>query len=335
MPLPKNRIMISRETVKREGKIIFFCFLILAFFILAIGFYNEHYKTKAAQEKSAIDKAQAVSDSLVRVISSKKSIRDDFNSKVVNFLYRKCNLKKASAYDYITYYGRYFNSRPSTEQKEKQRKEQETKCRWIDYVDFCDTTLYALNNTNLHLGYDFIANYETDFGKQYDLPSILHFKAFLNTLERETNTTREQVRKNSLDNDIKQLSNDFISHSKNILTREERNEIESRFFWALLLVVYTSRGIKVFMANKISQKKKVIAFLSVWSFVHFTLFIFGYNRWTGDESKYFFPITDDFWNNGHFEVEYYDMTELIVYVGGAWLIFFLYYYLNEDKMGKY
>ena len=75
-----------------------------------------------------------------------------------------------------------------------------------------------------------------------------------------------------------------------------------------------------------NKEKKIIAGLIVWTFIHLGLLIFG-GTYIGDESYrrmfyglYEFPRFD--W------IEIYDFTELFVYVGGAWLIFFLFRYLK-------
>jgi len=85
------------------------------------------------------------------------------------------------------------------------------------------------------------------------------------------------------------------------------------------------------------KKKSVIAVLTFWSFVHFVLFMFGGSF--GDRYKKFFPFTykmvyfgsGDWEITQYFDVSYYDIIELTAYVGGAWLIFFLFYYL-KNKM---
>jgi len=76
------------------------------------------------------------------------------------------------------------------------------------------------------------------------------------------------------------------------------------------------------------EKKKVIAILAIWSFVHFILYMFGggghgiYH--VHEEREIIYPFQC-------FELADYDITELTIYVGGAWLAFFLYYYLKDDN----
>ena len=80
------------------------------------------------------------------------------------------------------------------------------------------------------------------------------------------------------------------------------------------------------------EKKKVIASLSVWSFVHFALFMFngGFSS-PIRKREAFYPFTNVYPIERYFDLHYYDITELLVYVGGAWLAFFLYYYLKDDN----
>lgn len=75
------------------------------------------------------------------------------------------------------------------------------------------------------------------------------------------------------------------------------------------------------------MKKKLIALLSIWSFMHFILFLNGGSLFTS--------TGDVLWGThdclGVKGICQYDITEFVLFVGGAWLIFVLYYYLKHDK----
>jgi hypothetical protein len=75
--------------------------------------------------------------------------------------------------------------------------------------------------------------------------------------------------------------------------------------------------------------KKVVVILSLWSFIHLVIFVMSFNSYRYLKT-YFFPFFD--WDNyeiGGHHLSTYDLSEFLVYVGGAWLVFFLYKYLTK------
>ena len=87
------------------------------------------------------------------------------------------------------------------------------------------------------------------------------------------------------------------------------------------------------------KEKKIIAGLIVWTFTHIVLWAYGnfsFGEWEPKEFFYPFVKTDFPYPTGLIgsTVSYphlytvYDFTEFLIYVGGAWLIFFLYKYLK-------
>jgi len=93
-----------------------------------------------------------------------------------------------------------------------------------------------------------------------------------------------------------------------------------------------------------NRNKLVIPVLCLWSFMHTYLIVKSnqveYIEYQGlkltldgeifSTSSKFYPFTS---SGGYswFDVRYYDFTEYFVYVGGAWLIYFLYRYLKGSK----
>lgn len=74
------------------------------------------------------------------------------------------------------------------------------------------------------------------------------------------------------------------------------------------------------------RKKKVIAILSVWTFIHTILLVAGIisDNDLATQGGQFCP-------NDYGSGNMYDITEFLFYVGGAWLWYFLYHYLKSDK----
>lgn len=109
-----------------------------------------------------------------------------------------------------------------------------------------------------------------------------------------------------------------------------------------------------------SKKERIIiSVLVLWTFLLSFLLILsfhndgmtnnGYNEYpqvrSGSVERYtkhidgrydrFFPFTYSnslkTTNSGYFNIEYYDYTEFLIYVVLAWIIFFLYRFVNKDK----
>jgi hypothetical protein len=97
--------------------------------------------------------------------------------------------------------------------------------------------------------------------------------------------------------------------------------------------------------------KVIVAILSIWTFIHCYLMLIASNYpeevyaqylWNGTVNNFhlvktdlFYPFTGK-WNNiellsGSFNLEYYDYSEVFVYVVGAWLCFLLYKLLSPKK----
>lgn len=87
--------------------------------------------------------------------------------------------------------------------------------------------------------------------------------------------------------------------------------------------------------------KIVVAILSMWTFLHTYLIIKSQNesmdiqgiKMTLDGQRLFpnnafYPFSSNFYSDT-FNVAYYDFSEYFVYVGGAWLIFFLFKYFQK------
>lgn len=95
------------------------------------------------------------------------------------------------------------------------------------------------------------------------------------------------------------------------------------------------------------KEKMVISVLCVWSFIHTYIIIknnSGFGSFVGESgirillidgkpemtnpSDYFYPFYRGiyFWSS---TIRYYDYTEYFFYVGGAWLIYFLYRFLKK------
>jgi hypothetical protein len=107
-----------------------------------------------------------------------------------------------------------------------------------------------------------------------------------------------------------------------------------------------------------TKKQRIIfSLLTVWSFIHLVLFFLGgddtgidiweYNghndvvhydteghEWVEHISQ-FFPFESNFslhgWGNQIYRLEYYDLTELLVYAVSPWLIFGLYKFIQKGK----
>ena len=104
-----------------------------------------------------------------------------------------------------------------------------------------------------------------------------------------------------------------------------------------------------------TKKQRIIfSFLSIWSFVHLVLYflggkdegikIWGYDDYFREYGIYvehttqFFPFESNFAFNGldfsgnHINrLEYYDLTELLVYAVSPWLFFGLYKFILKGK----
>lgn len=104
------------------------------------------------------------------------------------------------------------------------------------------------------------------------------------------------------------------------------------------------------MNKEISLKgKTAISVLCIWTFIH-TYFlinnIFGYwittpsrikvirlNNQSFNPVDYFYPFTyNESPSISNFEIRLYDYSEYFVYVGGVWMIYFLYRYLKGNKV---
>lgn len=107
------------------------------------------------------------------------------------------------------------------------------------------------------------------------------------------------------------------------------------------------------MSNGISGKEKiVISVLCVWSFIHTYLLITNYtkvihNPYFSEEissRQLFYPFTSYLYKGSrgymlgtiseqfqNFDLRFYDYTEYFVYVGGVWMIYFIYRYLKVSK----
>lgn len=76
------------------------------------------------------------------------------------------------------------------------------------------------------------------------------------------------------------------------------------------------------------NKKRIIAVLSIWSFIHLILFV-KYGSVIRSKGEVFWGTHDCWLGKG--DICGYDITEFLLYVGSAWLIFVLYYYLKGDN----
>ena len=89
-----------------------------------------------------------------------------------------------------------------------------------------------------------------------------------------------------------------------------------------------------------SRKQKImVVILCIWSFIHTFLFlknivnivegVYTYKRETPMGTlSLSYPLTSGFYPfTGH--LAYYDLTEYFLYVGGVWMLFFLYRFLKK------
>lgn len=86
--------------------------------------------------------------------------------------------------------------------------------------------------------------------------------------------------------------------------------------------------------------KKIITGLSLWSFLNLVIWLAhssdSEESFNADRKGYFFPFSWSYFYRFEFHsfldaFQNYDFSEFIVYVGGAWLCFFLYNLLNNKK----
>jgi hypothetical protein len=108
-----------------------------------------------------------------------------------------------------------------------------------------------------------------------------------------------------------------------------------------------------------TKKQRIIfSLLSIWSFVHLVLYLLGgkevgisiweygdkaigssYHESEGhiyiEHTSQFFPFESNFslhpWGNEINRLEYYDLTELLVYAVSPWLFFGLYKFIQKGK----
>jgi hypothetical protein len=90
--------------------------------------------------------------------------------------------------------------------------------------------------------------------------------------------------------------------------------------------------------------KLIISALCIWSFINTYLIIRSYEiehyEYKGlkfelygkifSRTSMFYPFTND-GRNSWFDVSFYDFTEYFVYVGGVWMIYFLYRFLKKQN----
>jgi len=154
------------------------------------------------------------------------------------------------------------------------------------------------------------------------------FRTLFKTIGQKQNT----VDNNKIDLNVP-LDNTIISYNES-----NQREIEKSIY-----------GNKIKERNQIKEKsyinrhKLVIPVLCVWSFIHtlMVLRLFAKNylpayRIDGGgwifTTERFYPFTVNFrGHKGYFDIRFYDYTEYFVYVGGVWMIYFLYKYLKGNK----
>jgi len=88
-----------------------------------------------------------------------------------------------------------------------------------------------------------------------------------------------------------------------------------------------------------NKDKLIVSSLCIWSFINAFVLLkyFGGSSFKKgwaikiDQRDLFYPFTysSDF---RKYDIRFYDYTEFFVYVGGAWLIYFLYRYLKGSKL---
>lgn len=84
--------------------------------------------------------------------------------------------------------------------------------------------------------------------------------------------------------------------------------------------------------NSFLKREILCVSLFFWSCVHILLYTMdGSLSDESNQRKYFYPVTDPYPTINVFDISNYDLTELTVYIVGAWLIFFLYYYLKDNN----
>jgi hypothetical protein len=104
-------------------------------------------------------------------------------------------------------------------------------------------------------------------------------------------------------------------------------------------IAYVGGAWLIFLLCYYLKKKLALAVSIFWSFMHLVLLMLGSLTFSIDPKREFFPFVDtniheisfskDIYSTQYFY--YYDLTEFTVYVGGAWLITFLHYYLTKQK----
>jgi len=99
-----------------------------------------------------------------------------------------------------------------------------------------------------------------------------------------------------------------------------------------------------------NKQRVIISALCVWSFLH-TFILLRYirvveivlsvNNWsekeTGTPYDMFYPFTSKEYSNGYihnFDMRFYDFSEYFFYVGGAWMIYYLYRYLSSESISR-
>lgn len=85
-------------------------------------------------------------------------------------------------------------------------------------------------------------------------------------------------------------------------------------------------------ANKIHKNKLLCFLISFWTFVNLFLLFRGTNKHSGDAFYPFTKITSSYNSYGsYFNVEYYDITEFVVYMCIIPTVIYYYYYRRKNK----
>lgn len=78
------------------------------------------------------------------------------------------------------------------------------------------------------------------------------------------------------------------------------------------------------------RQRIVVSCLIVWTFIHTFFLIAGYYEGEKDRFDKFFPFMS--WRNYFSDmIRYYDFSEFFIYMGGAWMTFYLYRFINNKK----
>jgi hypothetical protein len=89
------------------------------------------------------------------------------------------------------------------------------------------------------------------------------------------------------------------------------------------------------MKRVLSLSRTQLAFFLIWCFAHLTMFLFHLDQYT-DSSKYFWPLRlhGPFFRNDPKAWRIYDVTELFVYVAGAFVVLCVYNLLRTADSQK-